>query len=220
MATAVDKLNDIVARLERIEGLMKPAVPPKFQMAEGEMADLKVRVATATAKDGSLAVTGGRVSVEKPSDGYDVWRVPLGRIDPDDPGSPTHTEWAAVLAQSVGGGRDILIVPQVYMPGMDGPVDAGWQFSGTVDATAFAALKADVEAIRRTVCGAAFVPSCSTDGVEVVASGPLTGPCGSETAVTPGSDEMPPPEVEKSIEAVAEDKPAEAPHGHGKKRKH
>lgn len=47
-----------------------------------------------------------------------LWRVPLGRLDPDDPNSPTCMEWAAYLAANLQN-NDTLIVPDARAPGIE-----------------------------------------------------------------------------------------------------
>jgi 2'-5' RNA ligase len=54
-----------------------------------------------------------------------LWRVPLGRLDPDDPNSPTNMEWAAYLVASLENNSN-LIVPDARAAGMEGRTEPQW----------------------------------------------------------------------------------------------
>lgn len=107
---------------ESLENNSMPIVPMDVPATASQVAELKAMV---------KELMDTKASDEKAVEGYDVWRVPLGQVDPADDSSQTNMECAVTLVKELQDGglkRPILLVPQVYYRGPDGPIDAGWKF--------------------------------------------------------------------------------------------
>lgn len=151
--TSDQRLKKVEAAVDRIEGMLTKMTKPvvwQYDADHGtdeEKADWAKRLSHSAENNSTLIVptdvpaTAGQVMElksmvnklvdDKAVDGYDVWRVPIGRVDPTHESSQTNMEWAAELAKGLQDGglkRSILLVPQVYYPGPDGQIDAGWKF--------------------------------------------------------------------------------------------